>query len=67
MWISWDDGGWWHDLILGDMWVGTDDKFWCHDQIYGAMWIGNDVTASCRDQFELINGLEQMIEDDVMI
>jgi hypothetical protein len=61
MWISWDDGGWCNDLILGDMWIGTDDKFWCHDKIYGAMWNGNDVTGSFRDQFEVICGLEQII------
>jgi hypothetical protein len=30
------------------------------------MWIGNDVTGSCHDQFEVLCGLEVMIEDDVM-
>jgi hypothetical protein len=31
------------------------------------MWTGNDVTGSDHDQFEEICGLEQMINDDVMI
>jgi hypothetical protein len=30
------------------------------------MWIGRDVTGSIHDQFEVLCGLEQMIEDDVM-
>jgi hypothetical protein len=30
------------------------------------MWIGKDVTGSFHDQFELLCGLDQMIEDDVM-
>jgi hypothetical protein len=30
------------------------------------MWTGKDVTGSILDQFELLCGLEQMIEDDVM-
>jgi hypothetical protein len=30
------------------------------------MWIGNDVAGSFRDKFEVLCGLEQMIEDDVM-
>jgi hypothetical protein len=28
------------------------------------MWIGKDVTGSFQDQFEVIYGLEQMINDD---
>jgi hypothetical protein len=66
MWISWDDRGWCHDLILGDILIGTDDNLWCHDQILRAMWIGKDVTGSCHVQFEVLCGLEQMIEDDFM-
>jgi hypothetical protein len=30
------------------------------------MCIGKDVAGSCSDQFEVLCGLEQMIEDDVM-
>jgi hypothetical protein len=30
------------------------------------MWIGNDVAGSFPDKFEVLCGLEQMIEDDVM-
>jgi hypothetical protein len=30
------------------------------------MWIGKDMTGSFHDQFEVLCGLEQMIEDDVM-
>jgi hypothetical protein len=30
------------------------------------MWIGKDVTGSFHDQFEVLCGLEQMIEDVVM-
>jgi hypothetical protein len=30
------------------------------------MWIGKDVTGSIHDQFELLCGLDQMMEDDVM-
>jgi hypothetical protein len=30
------------------------------------MWIGKGVTGSVHDQFEVLCGLEQMIEDDVM-
>jgi hypothetical protein len=47
------------------MWIGTDG-YLCHDKILRAMCIGKDVTGSCHDQFEVICGLEQMIEDDVM-
>jgi hypothetical protein len=30
------------------------------------MLIGNDVAGSFHDKFEVICGLEQMIEDDIM-
>jgi hypothetical protein len=30
------------------------------------MWIGKNVTGSFQDQYELISGLVQMMEDDVM-
>jgi hypothetical protein len=30
------------------------------------MWIGNDVAGSFHVKFEVLCGLEQMIEDDVM-
>jgi hypothetical protein len=30
------------------------------------MWIGEDVTGRIHDQLEVICGLEQVIEDDVM-
>jgi hypothetical protein len=30
------------------------------------MWIGNDVTGFFQDQFDVVNGLEQMTEDNVM-
>jgi hypothetical protein len=30
------------------------------------MWIGKDVTGSIHDQFEVIYGLEQTREDDVL-
>jgi hypothetical protein len=30
------------------------------------MWIGNDVTGIIKEQFDVINGLEQIIEDNVM-
>jgi hypothetical protein len=30
------------------------------------MWIGNYVTGSFYDQYEVLCGLEQMIENDVM-
>jgi hypothetical protein len=29
------------------------------------MWIGNDVTGSFYDKFEVIFGLEQMMENDI--
>jgi hypothetical protein len=30
------------------------------------MWIGKDETGSSQDQYEVLCGLEKMIEDDVM-
>jgi hypothetical protein len=30
------------------------------------MWIGNNVTGIFQDQFDVLNGLEQMIKDNVM-
>jgi hypothetical protein len=30
------------------------------------MWIGEDVKGSFQDQIEVLSGLEQMIENDVM-
>jgi hypothetical protein len=30
------------------------------------MWIGKDVTGSFHDTFELLCGLDQMLEEDVM-
>jgi hypothetical protein len=30
------------------------------------MWIGNDVKGSFQDQFDVLSGLEEMIEDNVM-
>jgi hypothetical protein len=29
------------------------------------MWIGNDVAGGFHDKFEVLCGLEQMIEDDI--
>jgi hypothetical protein len=37
----------------------------CHDPIGSAMWLGMHVARSIHDQFEVLCGLEQMIEDDV--
>jgi hypothetical protein len=30
------------------------------------MWIGKDVAGSVHDKFEVLCGLEQKIEDDIM-
>jgi hypothetical protein len=30
------------------------------------MWIGNDETGSSHDKFEVIYGLEQMMEDNIL-
>jgi hypothetical protein len=64
--IRTDDRWWCLDLIWGTLWIGTDVKECFHDVIWSAMLIGNDVTGSFHDQFEILCGLEQMIEDDVM-
>jgi hypothetical protein len=64
------------------MWIGTYDIGCCLDQIYIAMCIGKNVTGifhenfdvlyercdrKLNDKFEVIFGLVQMIEGDVMI
>jgi hypothetical protein len=41
-------------------------KEWFHDIFWSAVWIGNEVTGRFHEQFEVLCGLEQMIEDDVM-
>jgi hypothetical protein len=48
------------------LWIGTDVKVCCHDLICSAMWIGKEVTGSFHDQFEVMCGLIQMREDDVL-
>jgi hypothetical protein len=48
------------------MCIGTDDKEYWHDKLESALWIWNDVTRRFHDNFEVICGLEQMIEDDAM-
>jgi hypothetical protein len=48
------------------MWIGTDDKGCCHDQIESSMWIGMVVRGSFHNQFEVLCGLEQMIEDKLI-
>jgi hypothetical protein len=48
------------------MWIGTDDKGCCHNQIESAMCIGMDVTGSFLNQFEVLCGLEQMRNDNVI-
>jgi hypothetical protein len=55
-----------HDPIWGVMWIGIDVKECCHDLIWSAMWIGKYVIWSFHDQFEVLNGFDQMVEDDVM-
>jgi hypothetical protein len=67
MWIRSGDRGWSHDLIWGHIWIWTDDTGCCLDQIYIAMWIGTDVRGNIHDQFEVLCGLEQVMEDDVVI
>jgi hypothetical protein len=46
--------------------IGTDDNGCCHDKIESAMWIGMDVTGCFHNQFEVLFGLEEMIEDNVI-
>jgi hypothetical protein len=48
------------------MWIGTDEKGCGHDQIERAIWIGKNVTGSFHVKFEVICGLEQMMEDDIL-
>jgi hypothetical protein len=36
------------------------------NQFYSAMRIGKDITGSFHDKFEVLFGLDQMMEDDVM-
>jgi hypothetical protein len=48
------------------MCIRTDDKGCWHDKFESALWIGEDVTGRFHDKFEVLFGLEQMIEDDAM-
>jgi hypothetical protein len=48
------------------MCIGTDDKGCWHDKMESDLWIGKDVTGSFHDKFQILCGLEQMIEDDAM-
>jgi hypothetical protein len=48
------------------MWIGTDDNGYCHDQIESAMWIGMYVRGSFHNQFEVLCGLAQIINDNVI-
>jgi hypothetical protein len=48
------------------MWIGTDDKGCSHYQCESAISFGSDVTGSFHDKFEVVCGLEEMIEDDVV-
>jgi hypothetical protein len=54
------------DVIWDALWIGTNVKVCFIDISRSAMRIGNDMTRRFHDQFEVIFGLEQMIEDDVM-
>jgi hypothetical protein len=65
MWIRINNRVWCHDLIWGPLWIATDVKDCSYDIFWSDMKIGNYVTESYHDQFEIICGLEQMIEDDV--
>jgi hypothetical protein len=47
--------------------IERTDDIWCRlDQIYIAIFIRNDLTGNFHDQFEVLCGLEEMIDDDVM-
>jgi hypothetical protein len=35
-------------------------------KILSVMWIGSDVTGSIHDKFEVLRGLEKILDDDVM-
>jgi hypothetical protein len=37
-----------------------------NDQFYSSMWIGKYITGSFHDKFEVLCGLDQMMNDDVM-
>jgi hypothetical protein len=37
-----------------------------NEQLYSAMWIGKDITGSFHDKFEVLCGLDPMMDDDVM-
>jgi hypothetical protein len=45
---------------------GTDDIKRCLDQINISVFIRKYVTGIIHEQFEVLCGLEKMIEDDVM-
>jgi hypothetical protein len=64
--IRTDGRGWCHDLIWGDILKGTDEIECCLDQIPISVCVRNDVKGIIHDQFEVLCGLEEMIEDDVM-
>jgi hypothetical protein len=61
-----NDRGWCHDLIWCDILKWTDDIWWSLDQIYIAIFIRNYLTGIFHDQFEVLCGLEEMRDDDVM-
>jgi hypothetical protein len=64
--IRTDDRGWCHDLIWADILKGTDE-IWCgFNQITIAISIRKDVKAIFHDQFEVLCGLEEIIEDDIL-
>jgi hypothetical protein len=65
IWNRTDNKVWCRELSWGALWIGTDVKECCHDQTWSAKWTGIYVTGSIHDQFEVIIGLEKMIEDDV--
>jgi hypothetical protein len=48
------------------MWIGTDENGCCRDQRERAMWMEKNVTGSFHVKFEVIFGLEQMMEDDIL-
>jgi hypothetical protein len=48
------------------MLIGRDDIGYCHDKVYSVMWIGKNVTGSFHDEFEVLFGLEELIQDDVL-
>jgi hypothetical protein len=64
--IRTDDKGWCLVLIWDALLIRTYLKEGFHDLIWSDVRIGNEVTERFHEQFEIICGLEQMIEDDVM-